>query len=43
MQKEPYLKPEVKSETLEPEALANTGSPFGTGGNGDGDPCEEYC
>lgn len=26
MNKEPYVKPEVKSETLEPEALCCTGS-----------------
>ena len=33
--KEPYIRPEVKSEKLKPEALANPGSPAGTtGGNG---------
>ncbi len=34
--KEPYIRPEVKSEKLEPEALANPGSPAGYTGNGGG-------
>lgn len=33
--KEPYIKPEIKSENLKPEALANPGSPV-DGGNGNG-------
>lgn len=35
MMKEPYVKPEIKSEVLEPEALTGAGSPVGdpTGGN----------
>ncbi len=41
MAKEPYVKPEVKSETLEAEALLNQGSPIGNnGGPGDGDVCD---
>jgi hypothetical protein len=31
--KEPYIKPEIKTEKLKPEALANPGSPAG-GGDG---------
>ena len=41
MPKEPYIRPEVESETLEPEALCGTGSgagdftnPGNTTGNG---------
>ena len=30
--KEPYIKPEVKSEKLKPEVLANPGSPAGETG-----------
>jgi len=33
--KEPYIKPEIKSEKLKPEALANQGSPAGTEPDGD--------
>lgn len=32
--KEPYIKPEVKSEILEPEALTGGGSGIGNGGGG---------
>lgn len=41
MTKERYVKPEVKSETLEAEALLNQSSPIGNnGGLGDGDICD---
>lgn len=33
--KEPYIKPEIKSEKLEPETLINAGSPIGEPGDGD--------
>ena len=36
MRKEPYLKPEVTSEVLEPGALGCTGSGGGGGGDGGG-------
>jgi hypothetical protein len=29
MMKEPYVKPEIKSEVLDPEALTGAGSPVG--------------
>jgi len=34
MLKEPYMKPEIRSETLEPEALCCTGSTVCTGDHG---------
>jgi hypothetical protein len=34
MPKEPYLGPEIKSETLEAGALGGYGSPDGAGGGG---------
>ena len=40
MSKEPYVKPEVKSEILEPEVLYNTGSP--TGNNNPGGGCGDF-
>ncbi len=40
MAKEPYVKPEVKSETLEPEALLNSGSPLGDNGSPGDDICD---
>jgi hypothetical protein len=36
MRKEPYLKPEVTSEMLEPGELGVRGSPEGGGGDGGG-------
>ena len=36
MAKEPYIKPEVKSEILEADVLHNTGSHFGGGGGHNG-------
>ena len=36
MLKEPYLKPEIKSEVLEPGALATVGSPPGGGDDNGG-------
>lgn len=36
MRKEPYLKPEVTSEVLEPGALGSCGSPGGDGGGAGG-------
>lgn len=42
MNKEPYIKPEIKSETIKPEALANYGSPAGPGGGGNGG-CDDGC
>jgi hypothetical protein len=38
MTKEPYVKPEIKSEVLEPEALTGGGSGMGAG-QGNGIPC----
>ena len=37
--KEPYVKPEVKSEVLEPEALTGGGSGIGGGGGSGESPC----
>ena len=42
--KEPYVKPEVKSEVLEPEALTGGGSGVGGGeNNAIGFTCPEGC
>ncbi len=39
MMKEPYVKPEVKSEVLEPEALTGGGSGVGNGNGNGTNPC----
>jgi hypothetical protein len=44
MKKATYIKPEIKSEIIKPEALANYGSPGGAGvpGGGNGS-CDNSC
>ena len=41
--KEPYVKPEVKSEVLEPEALTGGGSGIGGGGESQCSPPDGVC